>query len=57
MEAILNLDTGQNALYFVDKELKTEQGLAPILLQLMVVQIVSGKRIRHEAVYKMTAQV
>ena len=51
------METGQNALKFVDKELKTEQGLAPILPQLMVVQIVSGKHTRIELVYKMTAQV
>ena len=44
------METGQNALKFVDKELKTEQGLVPILPQLMVVLTVSGKRIRIEVV-------
>ena len=55
--AILNSETGQNAQFYVEKELKPEQERAPILPRLMVVLNVWAKRQRHEPVLTMTVQV
>ena len=53
----LALENGPNALHFVEKELKPEQGVVLILPQLMVEQIVLEKPVKHKPVWKMNVQV
>ena len=53
----LTLEIGQNVQLSVEKVLKPERELVLIQPQLMEVQIVLGKRLRHDPVTKMTVQV
>ena len=46
----LTLENGPSALNFVEKELKQEQGVALILPQLMVEQIVLERPVKHKPV-------
>ena len=50
-------ETGQNVQLNVEEEHKPEPRLVPTQLQLMVVQIVMGRRLKLKTVTNMNAQV